>query len=128
MAVQFDSAEQFRTVIDSVMRGETEGIDPKIIAEIRELQKTNPDLATARDERYYLPSGLWTEAFRAVTPLYELNAFLLRLRTTPLEKANRQAYMLRWLRNVAGPTTAEVVPNKTARQEEPTRLKPTKEM
>lgn len=96
-------------------------------AEIRALQEKYPEAAMLRRQRYYLPGGTWSTLFENL-PIGELNNFLLRLEQSEMEKLTPSTEMVSWARRVLGLDVAEVSGSKTARQEEPTKLKSTKEI
>jgi len=103
------------------------GISEERMQEIRELQKTYPSAGELKRMRYYLPGGGWATAFEN-SPLGELNNLLLRNELSPMEKLTFQTKVLGWTRMVTGVDVTEVSGERTARMEEPTKLKTTKEM
>ncbi len=96
----------------------------KAAAEIRELQKEFPDAAVLRDERYYLPGGVWTTLLEN-SPLGELNSLLLRYEKNPLERNDIRGEIMRWARGAAGVDVELISPQKTVKREEPKKLKET---
>lgn len=96
----------------------------KAAAEIRELQKEFPDVAVLRDERYYLPGGVWTTMLEN-SPLGELNSLLLRYEENPLERNDIRGEIMSWARGAAGVDVELVSPQKTIKREEPKKLKET---
>ena len=112
----------------SAARGEDmKELSEEAVKEIKLLQAQYPDMAVLRDQRYYLPGGIWSTTFQN-SPLGELNTLLIRYEDNPLERANIRGQMLRWARGVLGVDVEVVTPSKTARREEPTVLKETKDI
>jgi hypothetical protein len=112
----------------SAARGEDmKELSEEAVKEIKLLQAQYPDMAVLRDQRYYLPGGMWSTTFQN-SPMGELNNLLLRYEENPLERADVRGEMLRWARGVLGVDVEVVTPSKTARREEPTVLKETKDI
>ena len=110
----------------SAARGEDmKELSEEAVKEIKLLQAQYPDMAVLRDQRYYLPGGMWSTTFQN-SPMGELNNLMLRYEENPLERADVRGEMLRWARGVLGVDIEVVTPSKTARREEPTVLKETK--
>jgi hypothetical protein len=117
---------------DPIAMAVANGTDIREIAaerleEIRQLQEKYPDSAILRQERRYLSPGLWSTIFEN-SPLGELNRWMLSMPATEMEKLSTSTYMMSWARTVLGLDVVEVSGSRTARQEEPQKLKPTKEM
>jgi hypothetical protein len=105
-------------------QGNLAQISDAAAAEVRELQKQYPDVGVLRDQRYYLPGGVWTTALEN-SPLGELNALLLRYERNPLERSDIRGEILRWSRGAAGLDVELVSPTKTVKRDEPKKLKET---
>jgi hypothetical protein len=74
-----------------------------------------------------LPGGVWSTIFENM-PIGELNRFLLSRTTTEMEKLTFATEVVGWSRRNLGLDAVEISGSRTARSEEPTKLKPTKEM
>lgn len=117
---------------DPIAMAVANGTDIREIAkerldEIRALQEQHPDAAVLRKQRYYLPGGVWSTIFENL-PIGELNAFMLRRETSEMEKLSFSTEMVGWARRNLGLDAVEISGTRTARSEEPTKLKSTKEM
>jgi len=97
------------------------------VRRIRELQKEYPNVGVLREERYYIPGGVWSTAFEN-SPLGELNALLLKWEESPAEQADVRGEILQWARAYAGLDVEQITPSKVIRTEEPTKMKETKGM
>jgi hypothetical protein len=117
---------------DPIAAAVANGTDVREIAkerldEIRALQEKYPDATQLRRERRYLPGGTWSTLFEN-SPVGEINAFLLRRETSEMEKLSFSTEMVGWARRNLGLDAVEISGSRTARAEEPTKLKSTKEM
>jgi site-specific DNA-cytosine methylase len=111
-------------IMDPLVRDPSQ-LSEEDIERIRELQKQYPDASTVRDQRYYIPAGVWAVAFEN-SPIGELNQMLLRYEANPLERTDDRGEMLRWARGVAGVDVEMTSASRAAKYEEPTKLKETK--
>lgn len=96
-------------------------LTPDQITEIKRLQEQYPDIGVLKNQRYYLPGGVWATAFEN-SPLGELNALLLRWEEEPLESQGRQTIqgkILIWSRKYAGVDVTLTAPSQAAKREEP---------
>jgi hypothetical protein len=96
-------------------------LTPDQITEIKRLQEQYPDIGVLKNQRYYLPGGVWAMAFEN-SPLGELNALLLRWEEEPLESQGRQTIqgkILIWSRKYAGVDVTLTAPSQAAKREEP---------
>lgn len=89
--------------------------------EIRELQKQYPDAGVLRDQRYYLPGGVWTTML-ANSPLGELNDMLIRYEDNPLERNDIRGEIMSWSRGVLGLDISLTSPQQVVKFEEPKKL------
>jgi hypothetical protein len=93
-------------------------VSPEQMEEIKRLQEQYPDVAVLKDQRYYVPGGVWATAFEN-SPLGELNSLLLRWEQEPLERADIRGEMLRWARAYAGADVLLTAPSRAVKFEEP---------
>jgi hypothetical protein len=101
-------------------------LTPEQQERIRAIQREYPDAGKLRDQRYYIPGGVWSMAFENTPFLGELNALLLRYEQEPLERMNLRGEILRAARGALGIDISMTSPAKAVKFEEPTKLRETK--
>ena len=111
-------------IMDPLMKDPSK-LSEEDIERVRALQQQYPDASTVRDQRYYVPGGVWATLFEN-SPLGELNALLLRAEENPLERTDIRGAMLSWARGYAGVDVELTSAERAAKFEEPTKLKETK--
>lgn len=111
--------------VGGAREGDMKELSEESIREIKMLQEQYPDSAVLRDQRYYLPGGVWSTLFQN-SPLGEFNNLAIRYEENPAERADIRGEMLRWARGVMGLDVEVVSPKKTVQREEPKKLKETK--
>lgn len=95
-----------------------ETLPEEVQAQIKRLQEQYPDAGTLRDQRYYIPGGVWATAFDT-SPLGELNTLLLRWEREPLERNAIQGEITRWARAAVGADVTLTAPSRAVKYEEP---------
>jgi hypothetical protein len=109
-----------------VYEGNLQQLSPEQQERIRAIQSEYPDAGKLRDQRYYIPGGIWSMAFENTPFLGELNALLIRYEEEPLERTNIRGEILALSRGVLGVDVSMTSPAKTVKFEEPRKLRETK--
>jgi|GEM_PF-2184498 len=104
--------------------GNAQELSEETVARLKALQQEYPDIGVVKEQRYYIPGGMWSLAFEN-SPLGELNSLLIRWEEEPLERADIRGEILRWARAAGGFDVALVSAEKAARTEEPKKTKET---
>jgi hypothetical protein len=109
-----------------VYEGNLQQLSPEQQERIRAIQSEYPDAGKLRDQRYYIPGGIWSMAFENTPFLGELNALLIRYEEEPLERTNIRGEILALSRGVLGVDVSMTSPAKAVKFEEPRKLRETK--